>query len=218
MDTDRVAYQQANIRDYVLAEINEQSSKKILKRFFWICVHATSVAFAVSALLGTMRISAREVGYMPLVAVKSNVSFPIHEDSADPNKVLALVNTKRAETGLNEIAADSLLSNLAEERASDMVENSYYAHKDMSGKIFYDLMTDKGVTPQFACENLSLEPSGAPQISVESWSASTKGHRECMLDPRVVKGGYASVKLYDVYMNGAMTPLYLVVAVHSTDK
>ncbi len=197
----------------------KKSSGKQLVSLFWLCVHATSLFLVVSSLIGYSQVEASHssrVNGDTVTVVKSDIAFPVHGDAPDPNQIMALVNSNRSQRGLKELASDSMLSALAEERAQDMVANSYYAHKDQNGKIFYDLLVEKGVKPQFACENLSLEASNSINTSVESWSNSTKGHNECMLDDGIIKAGYASVKLYDVEINGAVQALYIVVAIHST--
>jgi hypothetical protein len=197
----------------------ERSLTTHIQRLFWIGVHSLTLFFVLSALsgyLGGVTGANAERPSAPIVVVKSDVLFPRHGDAPDPNEILSLVNSKRTEQGLAVLVPDSVLSALAEERAQDMVANSYYAHKNQSGKIFYDLLVARGSEPQFACENLSLEPSNQLNSSVDSWLKSSKGHRECMLDSGINKAGYASIKLYDVYINGSIRSLYVVVAIHST--
>jgi uncharacterized protein YkwD len=99
-----------------------------------------------------------------------------------------------------------------------MVNRQYYAHKNPDGKIFFDLMAEGGYATQYACENLSLEPSKQESASYDSWLTSTHGHKECMLRTEVTRAGYASRKMYDIPTSKGMTAYYLVVAIHATDN
>lgn len=95
-----------------------------------------------------------------------------------------------------------------------MQKNSYYDHADPEGKYFYDLMQDSGYKVEYGCENLDLQFTRSSKVYVNDWMQSKKGHRECLLNPRVEEAGYAVVRIKP--MGGEDVPTYIVVAIHST--
>lgn len=205
---------------YILA--NEQRSAiKWMKRTVWGLFHAATLSFAIVTLLSIVHPHhsvASTVSSTSAVPTRAATTFSADGNSADPNKVLALVNNLRTENNLAPLAGDPLLTKLAEARADDMVNRQYYAHKNPDGKIFFDLMAESGYATQYACENLSLEPSKQESASYDSWLTSTHGHKECMLRTEVTRAGYASRKMYDIPTSKGMTAYYLVVAIHATDN
>lgn len=177
------------------------------------------MALIVSGLLTYfgMPSQARSVGVNNVTLVKSAITFPTSTETPDPNIIFDEVNALRNTNGLQALIADPVLLNIAGQRADDMVAQSYYAHKNPDGLIFYDIMKLQGTAPDYACENLALESSEFENVFFESWNSSDKGHKECMLSSRVTRAGYAVRKLYDVPEGGELKPYYVVVAIHASE-
>jgi uncharacterized protein YkwD len=190
-----------------------------MKKVFWVLLHGFTVFVILSGLtsyFGMPTHAEKPQDTNTITVVQGAVTFPVSNDAADPNKVLDLVNKLRRDNGLEPLVGDLQLSKLASDRADDMVNRGYYAHKNPDGKNFFDLMTDGGYAPHYACENLSLEPSKSETVSYDGWLTSTRGHKECMLEPSVSRAGYASRKLYELPTSQGMTSYYLVVAIHAS--
>ncbi len=82
-------------------------------------------------------LTASEVPAKPVVRFRSVV------DSPDPNRVLLLVNQERAKQELPPLLANAELEVLAQQRANDMATRGYYAHRNLEGKIFEDVLAEK---------------------------------------------------------------------------
>lgn len=102
------------------------------------------------------------------------------------------INTVRYQNSVNPLAISDELEQIANERTADMVKYNYYAHKSPSGKYFDDLMDRDKLKYDFACENLDLAFVGDVKTYIADWMASTKGHRECLLNNKVSKIGVAT--------------------------
>jgi uncharacterized protein YkwD len=109
------------------------------------------------------------------------------------------------------------LGELAAMRASDMVSRQYYAHKNPDGKYYYDYFSAKDISTDYSCENLDLVIAPSPEIAVNEWLASTKGHRDCLVRADLTQAGYATSKLTILDHLGGQTTAYVVVAIHSTE-
>ncbi|MCA9345867.1 CAP domain-containing protein [Candidatus Saccharibacteria bacterium] len=134
-------------------------------------------------------------------------------DSSLPSadEIFNKVNSVREQNGLQPLVKDSVLANLAQQRASDMVTRNYYAHEDPDGKLFYNHLEQIGYSTGFACENLDLSFINSANQYISDWFNSTHGHKECMLDTRLTSAGYA-VSSFDT---GNGTKEYLIVAIHA---
>ncbi len=156
-----------------------------------------------------------------VVAAQSVVTEPVRfeatPDSPDPNQVFDLVNKERAANGSPVLVANAKLAKVAAERAADMAQRQYYAHKSPDGLYYYDLFPSEGIDVDYSCENLDI--TFVPDISqfINEWSASLKGHRECMNNPKLTQAGYAVTKMMLLEYGGKQVPAYLVVAIHSTE-
>jgi uncharacterized protein YkwD len=149
------------------------------------------------------------------VAAASQHQFTETTGLPSPNVVLALVNNERRQRGLAPLQPNIELEQIAQARASDMSKNVYYAHKNSTGGFYDDMMRSKGIITDYSCENLDMSFSEQPTTYVQEWLASNKGHKECMLSPRVTSAGYA-IAVLDL-PNGQNTKSIVVVAIHSSD-
>ncbi len=134
------------------------------------------------------------------------------DDTLSAKDVLRLVNVERKGHNLNQLKEDTRLTAIAQERVDDMIKNQYYAHLSPEGKYYYDLFPQQRIKANYSCENLDVEFTTDESVYVNDWLASTKGHRECMLNPDVTSAGYA----VGLFGQSGSTKVYLVVAVHSS--
>ena len=123
-------------------------------------------------------------------------------------------NEQRAHEGLARLAMSPALMKLAQQRADDMVANNYYAHKNSKGQSFVELLQTDGVNlPGYACENLNLSTTIEPKATIQTWLASTSGHRECLLSPNVKYVGYATSYLRGVSYDNGQNASYISVLI-----
>ena len=95
------------------------------------------------------------------------------------------LNRLRLASGVGVVSVDESLTRLAQIRAQDMSERSYYAHKNPDG-LTYDAYFQS--LPSYSCENLNLIVSLSDADTLKAWYDSAE-HRQCMLDNRVSKVG-----------------------------
>jgi len=131
--------------------------------------------------------------------------------------VFEKVNVQRIKNGLDPLVKNSVLTEVAIERARDMVAQNYYDHINKQGLYFYDLIEQKSYTTGFACENLDMSFSASTSSYVADWMNSRNGHRECLLDEKITDAGYALVA-YGNSENSIDENAYLVVAIHAEVK
>lgn len=112
--------------------------------------------------------------------------------NAELQKTVDLINSTRSSNGLSTISRSSDLDRIAEERAADMKNKVYYAHKSPDGRLFNNLMDEQNLPYTFACENLNINEVIDPNYFVRSWIDSP-AHKECMLRSSHTKAGYAVV-------------------------
>ena len=147
-------------------------------------ISATVVVYAVVALVFSLNTFAAH----PTQVKGEALTAPV----ATGNALVDEINRVRYENGVAPVNIDNALVGIAKERTSDMVTNNYYAHQSPNGLYFNDLMKQNRISYGFACENLDLAFSGAESTYVADWMASTKGHRECLLNAQVTKIGVAT--------------------------
>lgn len=147
---------------------------------------------------------------------QSVVRFSSAPGMPDPNDILDNVNKARVLSHLQPLRPNKKLAELAANRASDMAQGQYYAHRSPLGTYYYDLLPTYGINPDYSCENLDMTDHSDSNAILSDWSSSRKGHRECMLNSKLVEAGYATAPLTLVDANGHKTTTYVIVAIHAT--
>lgn len=107
--------------------------------------------------------------------------------SAD--QIVALTNSKRAQSGLGPLAVNSQLAQAANSKAGDMYAVDYWAHNSPSGKTPWSFISAAGYRYLYAGENLARDFSDAQSV-VEAWMASSS-HRSNILDDHFREIGVA---------------------------
>ncbi len=187
----------------------------------FICALIFAYCMAVGLFTLKPQLIMADAAVPAVVAAQPIATEPIHfettPDSPDPNQVFDLVNKERTAQGSPALVANAKLAKVAKERAVDMAKRQYYAHKSPDGQYYYDLFPSENVNVEYSCENLDI--TFVPDISqfISEWSASVKGHRECMNNPKLTQAGYAVTKMMLIEYDGQQTPAYLVVAIHATE-
>ena len=131
------------------------------------------------------------------------VSLPFTVSSSQPRpdlekQMLDLVNAERIANGLQPLAADPELTEVARRHSSDMFARGYFAHDSPEGRTPFDRMHDANVQFLIAGENLAL----APTVSIaHTGLMNSPGHRANILRPQF---GRVGIGIMDGGMQGVM--------------
>jgi uncharacterized protein YkwD len=131
------------------------------------------------------------------------VSLPFTVENSRPRpdlekQMLDLVNKERVANGLNPLAADPELTEVARRHSADMFVRGYFAHDTPEGLSPFDRMRQANVRFTTAGENLAL----APTIPVaHNGLMNSPGHRANILRPEF---GRVGIGVMDGGMRGLM--------------
>jgi uncharacterized protein YkwD len=113
------------------------------------------------------------------------------------NQVAALINNVREENGLNPLAADNALTDVAMTRSRDLLDRNYFSHYTPEGANVFNIMRDMGIKFRYAGENLAQSAPasvGTPEGFLNAWLNSPT-HRDNMLRSQYTKIGVAMVEI-----------------------
>lgn len=108
----------------------------------------------------------------------------------DEQEVFNLINQKRVENGLSELAIDDELQNVARIKAQDMVDNNYFSHNSPTYGSPFDMIKSFGITYKAAGENIAGNSSNSG--AVNAWMNS-EGHKANILSKNYNYTGVAVV-------------------------
>ncbi|HKP71453.1 MAG TPA: CvpA family protein, partial [Pyrinomonadaceae bacterium] len=127
--------------------------------------------------------------------------FKVERTTARPEleaQMLELVNRERAAAGLQPLAPDEELREVARRHSADMFARGYFAHVTPEGRSPFDRINAAGITYRTAGENLAL----APTLSIaHTGLMNSPGHRANILQPRF---GRVGIGIMDGGMRGLM--------------
>lgn len=113
-------------------------------------------------------------------------------------RMLDLVNSERVANGLQPLAPDPELTEVARRHSADMFVRGYFAHDTPEGATPFDRMRDANVRFLVAGENLAL----APTVTVaHTGLMNSPGHRANILRPQF---GRVGIGIMDGGMRGLM--------------
>jgi len=123
----------------------------------------------------------------------SRESIPLNLDSrtlsideTSETEMFKRVNEERTKKGIRVLAWDSEIVPVARAHATDMWERSYFSHVSPDGKDVGDRLDNKGVTYNFAGENLAMAPN---LIMAHNGLMNSEGHKANILEPEFSKVG-----------------------------
>jgi uncharacterized protein YkwD len=111
--------------------------------------------------------------------------------------IIVLVNAERQQSGLPALSEDSLLTSLAREHSTSMVENNFFSHDRYPGERSFSYGQPPGT---IRGENIAMMPTRqvipGPYLSLQeicNWAVSTwmssSGHTQNILEPCYTKTG-----------------------------
>lgn len=112
------------------------------------------------------------------------------------NRLLALINSKRAEAGVMPLTAANPLIQTARARSSDMAQRNYFSHITPEGRNFIDILHEQNVAFGFAGEAIArnnAQPEQTVQLAMDTY-LNSPAHKAILLDPQFdyAGTGYAS--------------------------
>lgn len=113
------------------------------------------------------------------------------------NAVAAMINNARVENGLNALAFDNTLNEVADIRSNDLINRNYFSHYTPEGTNVFDVMRELGAGFKYAGENLAqASPAGAGTADgfLNAWMASPT-HKANILREQYTKIGVSMVEV-----------------------
>ena len=113
------------------------------------------------------------------------------------NAIAALINNVREQNGLNALAADESLTEVARQRSQDLINRNYFSHYTPEGTNVFDLMRSMGISFRCAGENLAQSSPasiGTPEAFLNAWLNSPT-HRDNILRSQYTKIGVGMVEI-----------------------
>lgn len=108
----------------------------------------------------------------------------------DEKEILELINKQRTDNGLNPLAIDDELQNVARLKAQDMIDNNYFAHQSPTYGSPFDMMKNNQISYRTAGENIAGNSENTK--AVEAWMNS-ESHKNNILNNSYTYTGIAVV-------------------------
>jgi len=158
-----------------------------------ICVVslAFSLSFSLKDSINVEGISSVSSGEL----IDSSVSLK-GEPNDYEHQVAALINNYRVSNGLEPLAFDSTLIDVAKQRSSDMLDRNYFSHYTPEGTNVFNVLKGAGYSYRYAGENLAqCQPAsiGSADAFLNAWINSAS-HNQNMLRAQYTKIGVGMVE------------------------
>lgn len=111
--------------------------------------------------------------------------------TAQAKEMLDLINKERKANGLSELAWNEQLSNVAQTKAQDMVDNNYFSHTSSKYGTPFEMMKTFGISYRYAAENIAKNSSIA---NAHTALMNSSGHRQNILNSNYTSIGIGIVK------------------------
>lgn len=107
------------------------------------------------------------------------------------NKLLEYTNAERQKAGLSPLSINAKLTEAAQKKASNMIQNDYWAHFGPHGESPWDFIKQSGYQYEYAGENLAKNFLFSQNV-VDAWMNSPT-HRENLLRKDYSEVGFAVI-------------------------
>ncbi len=107
-------------------------------------------------------------------------------------QVITLTNKQRQQNGLPPLKADSRLTDAAEKKSQDMVQNNYFSHNSPTYGTPFQMLNQFGIDYSVAAENIAAGQTSAEEV-VNAWMKS-EGHRRNILNKDITRIGVGAVE------------------------
>ncbi|AEH61006.1 SCP-like extracellular [Methanosalsum zhilinae DSM 4017] len=102
--------------------------------------------------------------------------------SFEQQQMLDLINSERAENGLDPLVFNPLLNEVATEHSKEMIEKNYFSHSSFNGDSFWKRLQNAGYSTNKCAENIAMRMPPNVDKAHQSLMASS-GHRKNILNP-----------------------------------
>ena len=148
-------------------------------------------AFSTQSInvLGTSQVTNAKSG--------TGVALLSYEMNDYENQVASMINNIRVDNGLNAIAADRVLNEVAGIRSADLINRNYFSHYTPEETNVFNVMRDNGVSYRYAGENLAQSAPasiGTPEGFINAW-VNSPTHLANILRPQYTKIGVSMVEV-----------------------
>ena len=127
----------------------------------------------------TLAFAANHQSDEPMVMLGFN-STAVNFDPASEQYIFSQINIERQKVGLNTLASNPLLQNVARAHSRDMLLRGYFSHDCLDGKTQFNRMVNANVAFAETAENIALAPT-APVV--ETGLMNSPKHKQNILDP-----------------------------------
>jgi uncharacterized protein YkwD len=113
------------------------------------------------------------------------------------NTIAAMINNIRVSNGLNALAADGSLNEVADIRGEDLMNRNYFSHYTPEGTNVFDLMRSMSIGFRYAGENLAQSApasAGTCEGFINAWLNSPT-HKDNILGANYTKIGVSMVEV-----------------------
>lgn len=140
--------------------------------------------------------AAAERPVLTLPAVLASATGQPVPSEAKASQLFDLMNNARARAGVQPLARDPALDDVALTRARNLVDNGYFDHYSPDGESAFSELAVRGIRYRLAGENLArnnFADNRTVDAAFEALMAST-GHRANILEERFGRAGVAAVQ------------------------
>ena len=168
--------------------------KKPFVKFIVLFLIAASILLLVSRLYRARAPYKTPVtaSGLPSVQGKGPLTEPKHplQEALTKEDIIRLTNSTRVQNGLQQLAENQLLNDIAEERVRDMFEKQYFGHVSTTGEGVSDVAQRAGYRYKVIAENIASGRFLNNQKIIDGWLQSP-GHRKNMLSRDIQEIGVA---------------------------
>ena len=172
--------------------------RKSIKSLMIVLVLAVAaIIFITTTASTTQSINVLGVAQTSISTSNAEVTLNAKEMNDYENAVAAMINNVRVDNGLNAIAADGLLNEVATIRSQDLINRNYFSHYTPEGTNVFDVMRASGVSYRYAGENLAQSAPasvGTPEGFLNAWMNSPT-HMANILRAQYTKIGVSMVEV-----------------------
>jgi uncharacterized protein YkwD len=156
-----------------------------------------AVIFITTSASSTQSINVLGVAQTSVDSSNAEASLNAKEMNEYENAIAAMINNVRVDNGVNAVAADGLLNEVASIRSNDLMSRNYFSHYTPEGTNVFDTMRSSGVDFRYAGENLAQSaPASAGSVEgfMNAWINSPT-HMANILRGEYTKIGVSMVEV-----------------------
>jgi len=129
-----------------------------------------------------------------IIAIVGIFAYPFQALASDitSSEIINLTNLEREKNNLPALLENKELAKAAENKAKDIIEKGYFAHKTPYGKQFYEWVEESGYYYLYAGENLAMDFSTSKGV-VKAWLNSST-HRANIMNKNYKDIGVATME------------------------